>query len=44
MQGFKGVLDEVRISTVARSDAWIAAQYASMRDMFVSYGMTEQAP
>ena len=43
-QGFKGVLDEVRISTVARSDAWIAAQYASMRDMFVSYGMTEQAP
>lgn len=43
-QGFDGAIDEVRISTLARSDAWIAAQYASMRDMFVTYGMTEQAP
>jgi len=33
-----GYLDEVRISNVARSDAWTDAQYASMADAFVTYG------
>lgn len=36
-----GQLDEVRISSVARSDAWIAAVYKSETDTFASYGMEE---
>jgi hypothetical protein len=39
---FPGVLDEVRVAAVARSPAWIAAQYRSMTDAFVTYG-AEQA-
>lgn len=35
---FPGALDEIRISTVARSDDWIAATYATVRDSsFASY-------
>jgi hypothetical protein len=34
---FTGLLDEVRLSSVARSTAWIRAQYLSMTDAFVSY-------
>ena len=33
-----GKIDEVRISSVARSDDWIAAQYLSMTDSFITYG------
>lgn len=33
-----GVIDEVRISDSARSADWIAAQYLSMTDNFITYG------
>jgi hypothetical protein len=32
-----GALDEIRLSRVVRSDAWIRAQYLSMTDAFVTY-------
>ena len=35
---FRGALDEVRISNVARSAVWINAQHASMTNSFVSFG------
>ena len=35
---FGGVIDEARLSDTARSADWIAAQYASMTDNFVTYG------
>lgn len=38
---FEGGLDEMRVSAVARSADWIAAQYASMTDTLVSYGPVE---
>lgn len=36
-----GVIDEVRISNVTRSAAWIKASYESERDDLVDYGMEE---
>ncbi len=38
-----GSLDEVRVSNVARSPSWIAAQYLSMSDLFVTFG-DEESP
>lgn len=38
---FNGIIDEVRISSVARSAAWIKASYESGRDHFVTYGTEE---
>jgi biopolymer transport protein ExbB len=39
---FNGTIDEVRISSVARSPAWLDAQHRSMTDAnFVSYGPEE---
>ncbi|MCK5806452.1 MAG: DUF2341 domain-containing protein, partial [Lentisphaeria bacterium] len=38
-----GKIDEVRISSVARSDDWIAAQYLSMNDSFITYGKARSA-
>jgi hypothetical protein len=38
---FRGLLDEVRLSAVARSEAWIAAQHRSMTDALVSFGPEE---
>ena len=35
---FLGSIDEVRISNVARSADWMAAQYLSMTDTFITYG------
>ena len=35
---FLGSIDEVRISNVARSADWMAAQYLSMTDTYISYG------
>ena len=32
-----GIIDEVRISTIARSPDWIAAQHLSMTDAFITY-------
>ncbi len=32
-----GALDEVRVSTVARSAAWVATQYAAVNDSFVTF-------
>ncbi len=36
-----GLIDEVRISNVERSSAWIMASYASERDHFVNWGSEE---
>jgi hypothetical protein len=38
---FQGLLDEVRISATNRSADWIAAQYLSMTDQFIAYGLPE---
>ncbi|MCK5689902.1 DUF2341 domain-containing protein [Myxococcota bacterium] len=38
---FEGAMDELRISKVARSDAWIYAQYLSMTQSFFSFGTKE---
>jgi hypothetical protein len=38
-----GIIDEVRISNVARSADWIKAQYLSMTDAFITFGL-EQVP
>ena len=37
-QYWQGGLDEIRISNVARSAAWVSAQYASMTDTLISFG------
>ena len=39
---FKGVIDEVRISNVARSAAWIKASYHSCNDTLLSFGPEEE--
>lgn len=36
-----GLIDEVRISSVARSDAWIKATNYTLRDTLVSWGLEE---
>jgi glucose/arabinose dehydrogenase len=38
---FGGVIDEVRLSNVARSHDWVNAQYRSMIDQMISYGSEE---
>ena len=35
---WNGSMDEIRISNVERSPAWIAAQYLSMSDSFLTFG------
>ena len=37
-RGFHGTLDEIRVSTVARSAEWIELQHASMSDQLLSFG------
>lgn len=39
---FAGRLDELRIAAVVRSAAWVAAQHATARDSFISYGVPQQ--
>ena len=39
---FMGDIDEVRISNVARSADWIAAQHRSMTDSFVTFGVPQE--
>ncbi len=41
---FDNIIDEVRISSVARSDAWIKATYNSLWDTLLTYGDVELAP
>ena len=41
---FAGRLDEMRIVATARSAAWVAAQYATTLDNFISYGSPESKP
>jgi hypothetical protein len=41
---FEGIIDEARVSNVARSADWIAAEYVSMTGAFVSYSGEESAP
>ena len=38
---FDGYIDEVRVSTQARSDDWLEVQNESMNDALVTYGNTE---
>ncbi|MBU1045829.1 DUF2341 domain-containing protein, partial [Patescibacteria group bacterium] len=38
---FDGIIDEVRISSAARSGEWIEAQYKSMTDTYITYGSEE---
>ncbi|MBN2323306.1 MAG: DUF2341 domain-containing protein [Spirochaetes bacterium] len=38
---FNGIVDELRLSQTVRSSDWIAAQYSSMNDTFVTYGNEE---
>jgi hypothetical protein len=40
-QYFDGIIDEVRVENVARSNDWIKAQYLSMTDAFISFGSQE---
>jgi hypothetical protein len=35
---FNGIIDEVRISNIARSADWIKAQYLSMKNDFITFG------
>jgi hypothetical protein len=37
-EAFDGTIDEVRFSNMIRSDDWIAAEYKSMADTFITYG------
>jgi hypothetical protein len=37
----KGIIDEVRISNILRSQDWITAQYLSGSDNFITYGVEE---
>jgi hypothetical protein len=39
-----GQIDEVRIDSVARTPAWIAADHASQTDAWISYGAVETGP
>ncbi|MGI5869738.1 MAG: DUF2341 domain-containing protein [Kiritimatiellia bacterium] len=41
---FDGRLDEMRISSVARSANWVSAQYAAMTDAFISFGHETAIP
>jgi hypothetical protein len=41
---YNGILDEMRIATVARSPDWIAAQHLSMTDVFVTFVDEEVLP
>ncbi len=38
---FNGLIDEIRVSNVARSAAWIKASYNSGNNSLVSYGSEE---
>jgi hypothetical protein len=38
---FDGIMDEVRLSSIVRSSAWISAQYLSMTDSFITFGQEE---
>jgi hypothetical protein len=41
---FHGLIDELRVAALPRSDAWIAVQAASLRDDLVRYGPPRSAP
>jgi hypothetical protein len=38
---YEGLIDEIRISSIARTADWIAAQYLSMNDSFMNFGIEE---
>jgi len=40
-RNFEGILDEVRVSSVARSAAWIRLQHAAMTDVLMTFGPPE---
>lgn len=43
-RGFEGVVDEVRVSAIARSPEWIRLQHASMSDALLTFGAPEPQP
>ena len=38
---WEGLLDEIRVANIARSDAWVGAQPESVAGTFPSVGATE---
>jgi hypothetical protein len=40
-RSFEGILDEVRVSSIARSEAWIRLQHAAMTDRLMTFGPPE---
>jgi hypothetical protein len=42
-QQFKGIIDEVSISNIARSDSWINLQYKSQNNTLLSFELEESA-
>lgn len=43
-RGFEGLVDEVRVSAIARSPAWIRLQHASMADALLTFNPPEAQP
>jgi hypothetical protein len=43
-RSFAGVIDEVRVSSTARSADWISAQHASMSDLLITYAAQDEIP
>jgi hypothetical protein len=41
---FDGLIDEIHIAEVVRSDAWIHAEYLSLHDQLLVFGPAEQTP
>jgi len=44
IEPFNGVIDEVRLSNIARSAAWLKATYNSLWDSLLTYGSEETKP
>ena len=44
LRTFDGIIDEARLSNTAYSADWVAVQYASTTNAFVSFGTEETAP
>ena len=43
-QYFQGLIDEMRVEIAARTADWVAAQYDSMTDNFITYAGEQSAP
>jgi glucose/arabinose dehydrogenase len=43
-EAWQGAIDEIRVSPLARTAAWMRAQNLSMRDTFLTYGAPQAGP